>query len=79
MNYRFCTYGDAVLRQKAEIIQRIDGAIKALSGDMLRIMKDRKGVGLAAQQIGQTIQICVMDVPPAIDVAVPGGPRKRGR
>ena len=75
MKYRFCTYGDPVLRQKAEIIQRIDGAIKALSGDMLRIMKDRKGVGLAAQQIGQTIQICVMDIPPAIDVAVPDGPR----
>ncbi|MDP2989440.1 MAG: peptide deformylase, partial [Kiritimatiellota bacterium] len=75
MKYRFCTYGDPVLRQKAEIIQRIDGAIKALSGDMLRIMKDRKGVGLAAQQIGQTIQICVMDISPAIDVAVPDGPR----
>ena len=75
MNYRFCTYGDPVLRQKAEIIHRIDGAIKALSGDMLRIMQDRKGVGLAAQQIGQTIQICVMDIPPAIDVAVPDGPR----
>lgn len=75
MKYRFCTYGDPVLRQKAEIIRRIDGAIKALSGDMLRIMQERKGVGLAAQQIGQTIQICVMDIPPGIDVAVPGGPR----
>jgi len=75
MNYKFCTYGDPVLRQKAEIIQRIDGAIKTLSGDMLRIMQDRKGIGLAAQQIGQTIQICVMDIPPAIDVAVPDGPR----
>lgn len=75
MKYRFCTYGDPVLRQKAELIHRIDGAIKALGGDMLRIMKDRKGVGLAAQQIGQTIQICVMDIPPAIDVAVPDGPR----
>ena len=75
MNYRFCTYGDPVLRQKAENIRRIDGAIKTLSGDMLRIMQDRKGVGLAAQQIGQTIQICVMDIPPAIDVAVPDGPR----
>ena len=75
MKYRFCTYGDPVLRQKAEIIQRIDGAIKALSGDMLRIMQDRKGVGLAAQQIGQTIQICVMDIPSGFDVAVPDGPR----
>ena len=75
MKYRFCTYGDPVLRQKAEIIKRIDGAINALSGDMLRIMKDRKGVGLAAQQIGQTIQIFVVNIPSAIDVAVPDGPR----
>jgi len=42
---------------------------------MLWIMKDRKGIGLAAQQIGQTIQICVVDIPPAIDVAVQDGPR----
>ena len=75
MKYRFCTYGDPVLRQKAEIIRRIDGTIKALSGDMFRIMEERKGVGLAAQQIGQTIQICVMDIPPAMDVTVPDGPR----
>ena len=75
MKYRFCTYGDPVLRQKAEIIRRIDGAIKALSGDMLKIMNDRKGVGLAAQQIGQTIQICVVNIPLDMDVTVPGGPR----
>lgn len=75
MKYRFCTYGDPVLRQKAEAIRRIDGAIKALSDDMLRIMQERKGVGLAAQQIGRTIQICVVDIPAAIDVAVPDGPR----
>lgn len=75
MKYKLCTYGDPVLRQKAEAIRRIDGAIKTLSGDMLRIMQERKGVGLAAQQIGQTIQICVIDIPPAVDVAVPDGPR----
>lgn len=75
MKYKFCTYGDPVLRRKAELIGRIDGAIKILAGDMLRIMKERKGVGLAAQQIGQTIQICVMDIPPAADVAETDGSR----
>jgi len=75
MKYRFCTYGDPVLRQQAEIIRNIDNAIKTLADDMLKIMNDHKGIGLAAQQIGQTIQICVMDIPPAIDVAVPDGPR----
>ena len=75
MKYRFCTYGDPVLRQKAESIRSIDAAIKGLAEDMLRIMGEKKGVGLAAQQIGQTIQICVVNIPGAIDVAVPDGPR----
>ena len=75
MKYRFCTYGDPVLRQKAEIVRRIDGTIKTLADDMLKIMNDRKGVGLAAQQIGQTIQICVVDIPLAMDVTMPDGPR----
>ncbi|MFH1476735.1 MAG: peptide deformylase, partial [Verrucomicrobiota bacterium] len=75
MKYRFCTYGDPVLRQKAEIIRRVDGAIRTLADDMFKIMQDHKGVGLAAQQIGQTIQICVVNIPPAADVAAPDGPR----
>jgi len=75
MQYRFCTYGDPVLRQKAELIRRVDGALKAMADDMLKIMNERKGVGLAAQQIGQTIQIFVVDLPPAADVAEPDGPR----
>ncbi|MBI2437596.1 MAG: peptide deformylase [Lentisphaerae bacterium] len=64
-----------MLRQKAELIRSIDLAIKNLAGDMLAIMNERKGVGLAAQQIGQTIQICVVNIPPALDVAAPNGPR----
>lgn len=75
MKYRFCTYGDPVLRQKAEIIKRIDADIKTLADDMLRILNEKKGVGLAAQQIGRTIQICVVNIPLASDVATPGGPR----
>lgn len=75
MQYQFRTYGDPVLRQKAELIRSIDGAILNLANDMLEIMNERKGVGLAAQQIGQTCQICVVNIPPALDVATPNGPR----
>ncbi|MBI2441133.1 MAG: peptide deformylase [Lentisphaerae bacterium] len=75
MPYQFRIYGDPVLRQKAELIGRIDGAIKNLAGAMLAITNERKGVGLAAQQIGQTIQICVINIPPELDTAATNGPR----
>jgi len=38
-------------------------------------MRERKGVGLAAQQIGLTVKICVVDIPAELDVESPGGPR----
>lgn len=75
MNYPIRTYGHPVLRQKATPIRAIDAALRALAEDMLRTMQTCKGIGLAAQQIGQTIQICTLHIDPAHDVAEPGGPR----
>ena len=75
MKYSFCTYGHPVLRQPAIPVVRIDRDIQMLARDMLEIMGERKGVGLAAQQIGQTIQICTVGFDPKHDVAEPGGPR----
>ncbi len=75
MKYVFCTYGHPVLRQPATPVTRIDSEIKALAQDMFKIMDEKKGVGLAAQQIGQTMQICTVGLDPQYDVAEPGGPR----
>ena len=63
-----CTYGNPVLRKKAETISRITAELRTLAQDMLETMYAENGVGLAAQQVGQTVSLCVVDVPPDADV-----------
>lgn len=55
-------YGDPVLRKKGERIESITPEIKKLIADMFETMYASKGVGLAAQQIGQALQLTVIDV-----------------
>ncbi len=55
-------YGDPVLRKKGARIETITPEIKKLIADMFATMYDYKGVGLAAQQIGQALQLTVIDV-----------------
>lgn len=55
-------YGDPVLRQKGARVESITPEIKKLIADMFETMYDAHGVGLAAQQIGQTLQLTVLDV-----------------
>ncbi len=57
------TYGDEVLRTAATPIKEITPEIKTLAADMLETMYDAEGVGLAAEQVGRTESICVIDVP----------------
>ena len=55
-------YGHPVLRQKGARIESITPEIKKLAADMLETMHANKGVGLAAQQVGQALQLTVIDV-----------------
>ena len=55
-------YGHPVLRKKGERIERVTPEIRQLIEDMLETMEANQGVGLAAQQIGQAIQLTVIDV-----------------
>lgn len=63
-----CTYGNPVLRKKATPVQQITEELRVLAKDMLETMYAENGVGLAAQQVGYTISLCVVDVPPDADV-----------
>jgi len=56
------TYGHPVLRQKGEPVRRITPEITKLIADMLETMRDARGVGLAAQQVGRALQLTVIDV-----------------
>jgi peptide deformylase len=55
-------YGHPVLRQKGLRIEKLTPEIKQLIGDMFETMYEAAGVGLAAQQVGQALQLTVLDV-----------------
>jgi peptide deformylase len=55
-------YGHPVLRQKGARLENINAEITQLIADMLETMHAAKGVGLAAQQVGQPLQLTVLDV-----------------
>lgn len=55
-------FGHPVLRQKGARIETITPAITKLIEDMFETMYEAAGVGLAAQQIAQPLQLTVIDV-----------------
>ncbi len=55
-------YGHPVLRKKGDRIDSISPAISQLIADMIETMHSARGIGLAAQQVGQAIQLAVFDL-----------------
>lgn len=55
-------YGNPVLRAKGTEVEAVTQEIELLIEDMLDTMKEHRGIGLAAQQIGQAIQLTVIDI-----------------
>ena len=55
-------YGDPILRAKGKRIDKIDNRIRELAANMLETMHEANGVGLAAQQVGEALQLTVLDV-----------------
>lgn len=68
MTYKITTYGNPVLRQTATVIPEVNDEVRKLADDMLETMYAEHGLGLAAEQVGATVSLCVIDVPPAADV-----------
>ena len=69
------TYGDPVLREPARPVPAITPEIRALIDGMFAAMRAAQGVGLAAQQVGRTESICVIELPADYDVEEENGPR----
>ena len=67
MKMAIVQYGDPVLRAKGKRITAVDNWIRELSANMLETMHEARGVGLAAQQVGETLQLTVIDVAGAED------------
>ncbi len=60
-------YGDPVLRTKGKKVGEVSQRIRQLADDMIETMHAANGVGLAAQQIGEALQLTVIDVSQAED------------
>ncbi len=68
MSLPICTYGNPVLRRKAVEVADVNDGIRALADEMLATMHKEKGVGLAAEQVGRTERLFVIDIPAESDV-----------
>ena len=62
-------YGEKILREKATPVLAVDNALRKLADDMLETMHEAGGVGLAAEQVGRTEKMCVIDIPEGCDDA----------
>src|SRR5215210_3437252 len=53
------TFGDPVLKSRATPVKDFDESLEHLAEEMMRIMREHEGVGLAANQIGRLKRIFV--------------------
>ena len=56
-------YGEPVLHKKGARVETFGEPLRQFADDMLETMEDANGIGLAAQQVGEVLQFCVVDVP----------------
>ena len=62
-----CIYGNSALRKTAERVETVTDETRTLADRMLGIMYAAEGIGLAAEQIGCTAAVFILDVPPQAD------------
>lgn len=55
-------YDTPVLRAKGKLVGPITPAVHALVADLFDTMRHAHGVGLASQQIGEAVQLAVIDI-----------------
>ncbi len=52
-----------VLRRKTKLVKNVDRRIRKLVDDMIETMHDAHGVGLAANQVGVSLRVAVIQLP----------------
>lgn len=62
MKLSIVQYGEPVLRAKGARVDKVDNRIRELAQDMVETMHAAHGIGLAAQQVGEPLQLTVLDV-----------------
>ena len=54
-------FPDPRLKRKSEPVGEITDEVRALARDMIEVMYDEPGIGLAAPQVGEAVRLVVMD------------------
>src|SRR5687767_15343058 len=54
-------YPDPRLKKVSKPVESFDSSLKALAARMLQLMREARGVGLAAPQVGRNIRLFVMN------------------
>jgi len=62
MSLRIVHFNDPVLRRKGVKIEKFDAALQRFAAEMIETMHAAHGIGLAAQQVGRAIRLCVVDL-----------------
>ena len=68
------TYGQPVLRQRADAIGAMSASLRTLADDMVETMRGAAGIGLAAPQVGQAVRLVVVDLLAMDDLPETGVP-----
>jgi peptide deformylase len=71
MILRVTQYGEPILREVGAAVTEFNAELAELANDMVDTMYEEDGIGLAAQQIGKALQLCIVDVRPPEGAAVP--------
>ncbi len=65
-----CVLPNPVLTRRTQKVTTFDASLPKLVEDMIETMRDAHGVGLAANQIGVSIMLCVIEIPEEEEVRV---------
>ena len=68
MSLPICTYGNPILRRRAVEVTAVNDDLRTLAKEMFETMYKERGVGLAAEQVGRTERMFVIDIPPEADM-----------
>lgn len=58
------TYGEPILVTPGKSVTDFDQSLRELAAEMLTVMRQANGIGLAAQQVGLDCRVCVVDLSP---------------
>lgn len=56
-------YNNPILHKKTEPVKDVNGAVRRLIDEMAEVMKNAGGIGIAAPQVGESIQLAIVDIP----------------